>query len=201
MSFLLAMIATSAMEVAQPYGTPIDWIGPGDYADGARQEKQKGVTRFRLLISSKGFPLRCDIVSTSKYNDLDRKTCQRMMKNARFKPAKDTEGLPLYGTFTSWVRWADDPSENTLDYDLLLAVKSLPSSIKTSRTVKIGLLVTPEGKVEDCAPDSQDPNAKILGAVACQQAKNLIEFKPSLSEKNTPIRAVQDLVVLFVEKP
>jgi hypothetical protein len=67
------------------------------------------------------------VISSSKNADLDKATCDLMLKRARFIPATDAAGKHVAGTFRSSVRWQipdgapplPAPSQFLVAYDVL----------------------------------------------------------------------------------
>jgi hypothetical protein len=101
-----AKAPVAAPVTATPVGSPGDWIGSGDYPATALRFDMTGITAFRLVVDPAGKPSRCDIVESSGFDTLDAATCQRLLANAHFSPARDRAGKPIEGTYSSRVRWA-----------------------------------------------------------------------------------------------
>ncbi|HEX4846885.1 MAG TPA: energy transducer TonB [Novosphingobium sp.] len=88
-----------------PTGNPGVWVQQSDYPPAALREEREGNTGFRLYVDATGRPTACTVTSSSGSPDLDETACEMMMLRARFKPARDSKGLPTAGTFASRVRW------------------------------------------------------------------------------------------------
>lgn len=101
----LAEAPVSAPGAATPVGSPADWIDSDDYPAIALRFDMAGTTAFKLTVDAAGKPSRCDIVESSGFDTLDAATCQRMMANAHFSPARDRTGKPMEGTYSNRVRW------------------------------------------------------------------------------------------------
>lgn len=104
-----AKAPASVPVTATPVGSPGDWIGSGDYPATALRFDMTGVTVFRLVVDPAGKPSRCDIVESSGFDTLDTATCQRLIANAHFSPARDRAGKPIEGTYSNRVRWVMPP--------------------------------------------------------------------------------------------
>lgn len=89
-----------------PTGSPASWLSPDDYPPAALRFEMAGVTAFRLMVGPDGAPRRCEITASSGFDVLDDATCERLMKNASFVPARDAKGRPVTDYYSNRVRWA-----------------------------------------------------------------------------------------------
>lgn len=90
---------------ASPRNAPGGWITDRDYKSRWIREGREGVARFNLEISASGRVSNCSVVGSTGHSVLDLATCQLITKRARFKPAKDSSGNSVPGTFSSSVNW------------------------------------------------------------------------------------------------
>jgi len=90
---------------ATPVGSPGDWITSGDYPSPALRYELEGVAEFRLTIAPTGSPTDCTITGSSGSDVLDDATCAKVMARARFRPALDSRGQPVSGSYSNKVRW------------------------------------------------------------------------------------------------
>lgn len=90
---------------AVPRGNPGSWVTTDDYPSRALREGATGTTGFRLSVGPDGRANGCEITSSSGNAELDAATCKYAQSRARFTPAKDGEGQPTSGSYTSRVRW------------------------------------------------------------------------------------------------
>ncbi len=90
---------------AKPAGNPGTWVTTNDYPSSALQAEREGTSGFRLTISASGQPLFCSITSSSGHDDLDKATCEALMRRARFNPALDRSGNAVVSSYSSRVRW------------------------------------------------------------------------------------------------
>ena len=88
----------------KPKGDPSGWVRNSDYPKQL-SNGQSGVTQFRLLISDKGKPIACDVMISSGHPELDAKTCEVLMKRAKFIPAQSGYNRPTNGSYTARARW------------------------------------------------------------------------------------------------
>ena len=90
---------------ATPRGNPGSWATTNDYPSRALREEREGTSSFRVTVGPDGRVTDCQITSSSGHADLDQATCDNVRRRARFNPAKDGEGQPTTGSFSSRVRW------------------------------------------------------------------------------------------------
>lgn len=90
---------------ASPRGNPGNWATTNDYPSRALREEREGTTGFRVSVGPDGRVTDCQVTSSSGHSDLDQATCSNVTRRARFNPAKDGEGHPTSGSFSSRVRW------------------------------------------------------------------------------------------------
>ncbi|HEY0960272.1 MAG TPA: energy transducer TonB [Novosphingobium sp.] len=90
---------------AVPRGNPGSWATTNDYPSRALREEREGTSGFRVTVGPDGRVTDCQITSSSGHADLDQATCDNVRRRARFNPAKDGEGQPTTGSFSSRVRW------------------------------------------------------------------------------------------------
>lgn len=94
-----------AAKAAVPRGAPGNWVTPDDYPSRALREEREGSTGFRLAIGPDGKATDCQITSSSGHGDLDAEACKMLLRRARFKPAEDSSGAPMAGSYASRVVW------------------------------------------------------------------------------------------------
>ncbi len=90
---------------AVPRGRAGDWANSNDYPSRALRENAEGVTRFRVTIGPDGRVTSCDVTGSSGNSELDATTCSLITRRGRFNAAKDGEGQPTSGSWSSAVRW------------------------------------------------------------------------------------------------
>ncbi len=91
--------------VAVPRNDPSRWVTDDDYKGRWALENMSGTARFKLEIAANGKVSDCRITKSTGHEALDRATCQLIAKRARFKPAKDDQGNPAAGSYSSAIRW------------------------------------------------------------------------------------------------
>lgn len=90
---------------AKPKGNPGNWATTNDYPSRALREEREGTTGFRLTVGPDGKVTDCQVTRSSGSDDLDAATCSNIRRRARFDPAKDGNGQPTTGSYSSSVRW------------------------------------------------------------------------------------------------
>lgn len=91
--------------VAVPQGNPALWVTELDYPAKSRRKREEGVTTFQLTINAMGRVSVCKILNSSGSSTLDAATCILVMRRAVFRPARDSLGKPITGTYTTQVKW------------------------------------------------------------------------------------------------
>lgn len=115
---------------------PAFWITEADYPDAAKQAGAEGVVGFSLDVGANGRVLGCTITLSSRNAVLDEAACRLLARRARFKPARDANGAPLPGTYTSRIHW-----------DLRGQWRPVPPEGEQVIT----LTVAPDGTISDCS--------------------------------------------------
>jgi protein TonB len=90
---------------AKAIGNPASWFPPDSYPPEARNAGQQGTTSFSLDIDAQGHIVQCNIVKSSGSDILDTTTCDLLVVNGRFQPARDAQGRAVPGTWVSSMRW------------------------------------------------------------------------------------------------
>lgn len=111
---VLAVAPTLLAAASPPTWGPRWAISTDDYPPGARRENREGTTRYEVAVDEKGAPTGCTIIKSSGHQDLDDRTCQLVMKRAKFKPASDDTGQAVPGIFRHLVVWATNVTPQVL---------------------------------------------------------------------------------------
>ena len=90
---------------ARPRNDPANWVTEADYRSSWINREMAGTARFRLEIAASGKVEGCTITGSSGHPDLDKATCDLVMRRAKFDPAKDSAGARTDGSYASSVRW------------------------------------------------------------------------------------------------
>ncbi|MBW8754267.1 MAG: TonB family protein [Sphingomonadales bacterium] len=121
LALLLAGSVAQTSPEAEPRGNPADWIKFQDFPADALREKKGEAVAFRITVDAAGAPVNCSIEQSSGSRRIDDVVCDQLMRNGRFQPAKNAEGLAIAGQWTSRIRLANStPSTSDqvgLSYD------------------------------------------------------------------------------------
>lgn len=92
-------------KTASPKNEPGRWIRSDDYPSQARREGREGVVGVSLRIGVDGNVSTCQVTRSSGAQTLDEATCRLIQRRARFRPATDTSGQSVEGSYSTSVRW------------------------------------------------------------------------------------------------
>lgn len=84
---------------------PLSWITATDYPARAVGERREGRVEFEVGVSPQGAVRDCRVLRSSGSGDLDDATCQQIRRRAQFRPAYDSIGRAIDGTYRSAVEW------------------------------------------------------------------------------------------------
>lgn len=109
LSVTLALLtATGAIE-AKPIDPVVDrpWslFAKREVPAGLMKRGEIAVAAILLDVSADGKPTGCRITLPSGIPTLDNQTCDLYMKNASFRPARDSAGMPVAGTYEAPMIW------------------------------------------------------------------------------------------------
>ena len=90
---------------AAPRGRPGEWVTDADYRSTWINRGYEGLAGFRVNIDTNGRVTNCSITSSTGYSALDEATCRLIERRARFTPARNGDGLPVAGSYSSSVMW------------------------------------------------------------------------------------------------
>ena len=199
-AFLLSLI--SGAVVAATPATPQPWFEFRDYPMKAFEQNAEGVARFELLIAPDGQVADCKIVSSSGNAELDKASCFLASKRAKFRPARNSDGQPLWGTYRSQALWAL-PEHHMISPpapDLEVSLNALPAGTKEPPAVKLAYSVDQQGNPNPASctmiPSSlQQP--PLLVQLGCKELLEQTPRTPVVSPSGQPVAAVKTGAVLF----
>jgi protein TonB len=99
-ALILAGISATANAATDPKvasGQPIRDIYPAT----AVRDRHQGTVYFTLTVAADGKVETCEITKSSGWADLDGALCTEMSRHVRFEPARDDQGDPVEGKFSS----------------------------------------------------------------------------------------------------
>jgi TonB family protein len=91
-----------------PPATPIDrpsWFKANDYPFEAMKNGIEGSVDFEVDVDATGNPTACRITSSSGHQILDQATCGVVRSRAHFRPARDSDGKPIGGRYSTKAIW------------------------------------------------------------------------------------------------
>jgi TonB family protein len=199
-AFLLSLIS-GAVVAATPI-TPQPWFEFTDYPMKAFERNAEGVTRFEMLISPEGRVAGCTVISSSGDEELDRASCFLSTKRAKFRPARNLDGQPVWGTFRTQALWAL-PEHHIVAPpapDLEVSLNALPDGTKQPPAVKLAYAVDRQGK-PDLASCTMMPSSlqqpQLLVQLGCKQLLESTPQTPVTDPSGQPVAAVKTGAVLF----
>ena len=192
-----------------------------DYPSEALREEAQGTVGVALTIASDGVPSQCRVTQSSGHAVLDETACASMLRNARFDPALDDRGQPTTGSWSTRVVYAI----NSYDYErfpiapaadakdvprpLNLAdigqrlTRQLPVDVlraQDSLTLSVSLEVGANGRVNQCAVDSANPEWVI--EATCRTMLRYARFIPAIGPSGDPVAAsFHTRVVITLPEP
>ncbi|QLC24249.1 energy transducer TonB [Parasphingopyxis algicola] len=116
-------LAQAEPSPAMPLGNPGSWITTADYPPMALRLEEEGIASFRLRIGVDGKVKECTITSSTGSELLDEQTCGALTFRARFRPARDADGNPTEGSYSSSVRWEIPSRSGGGNEDLSLSMR------------------------------------------------------------------------------
>ena len=89
----------------EPIDTLAGQFSDEDYPAAAVRAGQSGSVLVRLMVDAEGRIGECAIVEGSGAAVLDQRTCQIIVKRARFRPALDSSGAPTRAPAAARIHW------------------------------------------------------------------------------------------------
>lgn len=108
---LAPSLASAAATFSAPTTAPtVRQSGRGEfmtrhYPPVARARGEQGQVSFEITVDPDGFLSSCVITKTSGYANLDRETCDFLIKYARPKPARNADGRAIQVTQQGHINW------------------------------------------------------------------------------------------------
>jgi TonB family protein len=206
--FWMMVAAAAAGQLAGP--RTIDAVRVFSPDDMPAYVQRAGVDRFvfaRTTILPDGTVQNCEVERSSGDRKLDALSCAIIVKRAKFRPSKWTDGSPAYGVLRAPVSWTigGPPSKKKLQKafpaDLDVTVSGLPARARAPVTVHLTIAVDETGRVVGCDEGSSfsqhDKRFPELVPTACQQVAGKYTASPANDASGQPVRSVQNVVVDF----
>lgn len=94
---------------AEPMASIPSLVSGQDYPASALRAGEQGQTGYRLTVGTNGRVTDCTITSSSGSAILDSTTCRILRARARFRPARDSKGEPVEGSYRGALTWSLSP--------------------------------------------------------------------------------------------
>lgn len=76
-----------------------------DYPSSALRRGAVGVVEVLFYVGVDGKPFDCKVIRSSGHNDLDTRTCEKILQRGRFNPARDRNGQAMASPYFFSVNW------------------------------------------------------------------------------------------------
>lgn len=91
---------------AEPMASITSLVSGQDYPSAALRAGEQGQVGFRLTVGTNGRVTGCAVTLSSGSAVLDSTTCRILRARARFRPARDSKGEPVEGTYGGALTWS-----------------------------------------------------------------------------------------------
>ncbi len=191
---MLALIAVAAAGAAPQSTNPAVWAHAGDYVrqDGALFLPS---VRIELTVDENGDPVHCNILPSDEVKGSEHRYCLVPMRRAHFKPARDEDGRPIAGVFsTNFQRRGLEHGSGPDWVDYSLTVSALPDQRPRSVTARV--VTDSAGRVESCVVDRASGVAK-LDDLACRYTRQNLTLAAPFDRDGHPVRAMRLVTIGF----
>lgn len=160
---------------------------------------------IRVNVAPDGKVRSCEVEGSGGISDLKRRTCQIVMRRAKFRGAR-IDGLPTYGVFRTSIMWAvaDSPwdTSKALNSDIEVTVQRLPRGVKSPSFVSVMFAVDAAGNKSACVANdlkgtNRVENHPTLVPIACEQIIKNYRAIPAKDETGKATLSVQTALVRF----
>lgn len=76
-----------------------------NYPPGAIKRGEQGKVGFRLTIEPDGSLGTCDVTESSGFRALDKETCEILLRHARLKPVRNSDGRAIRAAQSGFIVW------------------------------------------------------------------------------------------------
>jgi TonB family protein len=201
MSALLLSLISGTVVAATPV-TPQPWFEFHDYPMKAFERNSEGITGFELLISPDGAVASCSVTSSSGDADLDKTSCFLATKRAKFRPARNSDGQAVWGTYRTEALWAIPEHRLVASAapDVEVSVNALPAGTMQPPAVKLAYAVDTQGN-PDLASCTVLPSSlnqpEVLAEIGCKELLKQTPHAPVIAPSGQPVPAIKTGAVLF----
>ena len=189
-SAIIFLISHTGLQAAAPSGPlPIDpnsWTIPNTYPPESLRLKPVGAVAFRLTVGRDGVPTACDVSEPSGAPDVDAKTCEWLVKRARFRPARNSAGDPVSGHYETRFGWTLKPGG--------LAPMPAPGSLTMTAIIEA------DGRVSGCKVEREGMQAGGQFDTWCGDLQTYVS-EPDASGKMVRRRLIVKRILSYEEVP
>ena len=149
-------IPRSVPEISFPRGPEMQgtaWarILPSDFPQMALAEKRQGRVKFELAISPTGVVEGCKVLESSRYADLDAKSCEIALSKAKFGPALDYSGQPTPGRVQLELNWLIPVVGSTQPLPIVPTLPPLPKDARPKAgATTVSFILAADGSLTEC---------------------------------------------------
>jgi hypothetical protein len=196
---LSVVLAATAVAPVTPVAANT-WIVSKDHPKTTLLVSERGGVAYTIDVSPDGGLLRCEPLEKT---GLDRKICEILMKNARFLPARDDQGNPIFGVYDGFANFALPGKDRRQDRSkLTVAVSQLPEGIASPAFAKVAFLVDGAGRISHCTSTVGErrrfmQTVEALGPAACNKVVNDYRPVPARNGAGEAVLSVQTVMVRF----
>jgi len=98
-------VRNTLSRAVKPLTPSQSWLKSRHYPWFESLRGQSSIVNFRLLVDEHGAPTDCEIQRSYSGENFDARTCELIMRNARFAPALDSSGTPVASFYINTVSW------------------------------------------------------------------------------------------------
>lgn len=201
MAGMVSLIVAGAAVVAPAPVEANTWFTSRESPKTALAVAERGHIAYRIVVSPDGTALRCEPAGQT---DLDYKVCELVMKRARFLPAKDDMGRPVFGVHDGVASFLM-PGKNSSRPDrakLAVAVDRLPEGVTSPAYARVAFMVDSAGAISNCASAMPERRGRMqiveaLGPSACEHLAK--DYRPVAARDayGQPVASIQSAMVRF----
>ena len=194
------LLAAAAVLPASPIEQQ-KWFTSQEHPKTALAVAERGFVAYTIDVAPDGSALRCE---PQDKGDLDRKVCELVMKRARFRPAADDQGRPVFGVHEAVASFLL-PGKGRARPDrskLAVMVDRLPDGVAGPAFARVAFLVDAAGVISQCTNAAGEQrrfqqSVPALAPAACDAVVKDYRPAPVRDAAGIPVASVQSAMVRF----
>lgn len=203
-ALLSIVVAVTAVVAAAPI-EPNTWFSSQDHPKTALAVAERGHVAYTIDVAPDGKAIRCQPAGAT---DLDNKVCELVMKRARFQPARDDRGRPVFGLHAGVASFLM-PGNALRRPDrakLTVSVDRLPDGVTSPAYARVAYLVDNVGAISQCGSTAGGGGRRFqiieaLGPAACENLARDYRAIVARDAAGQPVASVQTVMVRFEVRP